>query len=52
MIEQLNQIKANPDKEIQAEYYSLACIAWRMEMYSIGGIRARHRRGKDSDEDE
>ena len=51
VIEQLNQIKTNPDAEIQNEYYSLACIAWRMEMFSIQGIRRR--RGRlDSDEDE
>ena len=52
VIEQLNQIKTNPDAEIQNEYYSLACIAWRMEMFSIQGIRRRRGKNQDSDENE
>ena len=49
VITQLNEIKTNPDKEIEKEYFSLACIAWRMEMYSVRGIRRR--RGKDSEDE-
>ena len=51
VIEQLNKIKEDPIKELQDERYTLANIAWSMEMYSIGGIR-RRRRGKDSDDGE
>lgn len=50
VIEQLNQIKNNPDTEIKNEYYSLSNIAWRMELFSVQGIRIR--RFKNCDEDE
>ena len=48
VIEQLNRIKEEPIKEIEKNCFTLSCIAWRMEMLSVGGIRKK--RGRlDSD---
>ena len=39
VIEQLNKIKADPNKEIEQNCFTLSCIAWHMEQLSVGGIR-------------
>ena len=52
IIEQINQIKTNPEKEIESQYFNLSCIAYRMEIYSIGGFFRRRRGKQDSDDDE
>ena len=48
VIDDLEKIKTDLDKEIKSEYFTLSCIGDRLVIYSIGGIRCR--RGKiDSD---
>jgi len=45
----LEKIKNDLDKEINSEYFSLSCIAYRMEIFSIGGMHRRRRGKLDTD---
>ena len=50
IINELENIKNELEKEIIGEYFNLYCIAYRLEMYSASGIS--HRRGRlDTDSD-
>jgi uncharacterized protein (UPF0335 family) len=50
VIKRLNDIKKDLDKEIKGEYFSLSCIAWQMEVYTIRDYRRR--KGKDDSDSE
>ena len=50
IIERIIKIKEKPDIEIANEYFNLSCIAYSLEIYSIGGIRRRRRNNDDEDE--
>lgn len=51
VIQQLNRIKEEPIKEIEKNCFTLSCIAWSMEMLSVGGIRTRRRGRLETDSD-
>lgn len=52
IINELEIIKNHIDDEIESEYFTLSCIAYRLEIFSAGGIRRRRGRlDTDSDSD-
>jgi len=52
VIKRLNEIKNDLDKEVQSEYFGLACIAWQMEVYTIRDYRCRRRKDDSDSENE